>query len=58
MSFQEIPVMDEPTAIYFFDQQPEPRPKEFDFENRLFDLIGRLRDLLNDYRHEEHHATI
>lgn len=57
-SFQERPVMDEPTAVHFFDTLPEADRKDFDFETRLFDLIERLRDLLNDYDHEEHHATI
>lgn len=57
-SFQERPVMDEPTAVYYFDNLPETDRKDFDFENRLFDLIERLRDLLNNYDHEEHHATV
>jgi len=57
-SFQETPVMDEPTTVYFFDKMPDPDRKDFDFENRLFDLIERLRDLLNQYEHEEHHPTI
>jgi hypothetical protein len=57
-SFQERPVMDEPTAVYYFDTLPDPDRKDFDFETRLFDLIERLRDLLNDYDHEEHHPTV
>lgn len=57
-SFQERPVMDEPTAVYYFDNLPEPDRKDFDFETRLFDLIERLRDLLNDYDHEEYNATV
>ncbi len=57
-SFQERPVMDEPTAIYRFDTLPEPDRKDFDFENRLFDLIERLRDLLNVNDYEKHHATV
>ena len=57
-SFQERPVMDEPAAVHFFDTMPDPDRKDFDFENRLFDLIERLRDLLNDYDHEEHHPTV
>ena len=51
-SFQERPVMDEPTVVYYFDTPPEPGREDFDFENRLFDLIEQLRDLLNDYDHE------
>ena len=57
-SLQEIAVMDEPTAVYLFDKLPNPDQKEFDFETRLFDLMERLRDLLNDYDHEEHHPTL
>ncbi|MFD0749276.1 hypothetical protein ACFQZS_03925 [Mucilaginibacter calamicampi] len=57
-SFQERPVMDEPTVIYYFDTLPEADRKDFDFENRLFDLIERLRDLLNDNDHEKHHPTV
>ena len=57
-SFQETPVMDEPTTVYSFDKMPDPERKDFDFENRLFDLIERLRDLLNLYEHEEHHPTV
>ncbi len=57
-SFQERPVMDEPTAVYYFDTLPDPDRKDFDFETRLFDLIERLRDLLNDYDHEEYNATV
>ncbi|MBK0379372.1 hypothetical protein [Mucilaginibacter segetis] len=57
-SLQEIAVMDEPTAVYLFDKLPNPDQKEFDFETRLFDLMERLRNLLNDYDHEEHHPTL
>ena len=57
-SFQERPVMDEPTAVYYFDTLPDPDRKDFDFENRLFDLIERLRDLLNDDDHEKYNATV
>jgi hypothetical protein len=57
-SFQERPVMDEPNAIHFFDTMPDPQKKDFEFENRLFDLIERLRDLLNDYDHEEYNPTV
>jgi len=57
-SFQEIAVQDEPTIIHCFDNLPNIEGKDFDFETRLFDLIERLRDLLNDYDHEEHHPTV
>jgi hypothetical protein len=52
-SFQEMPVMDEPTHLHCFDTLPEPGQKEFDFESRFFSLMDRLRDLLNQYDHEE-----
>ena len=57
-SFQEIAVQDEPTLVHCFDMLPDTERKDFDFEIRLFDLIERLRDLLNDYDHEEHHPTV
>jgi hypothetical protein len=57
-SFQEIAVMDEPTAVQFFDKMPIHETKDFDFETRLFGLMERLRDLLDDYDHEEHNGAI
>lgn len=57
-SFQEIAVQDEPTIVHCFDTLPDTERKDFDFETRLFDLIERLRDLLNDYDYEEHHPTV
>lgn len=51
--FQEIPVMDEPLCLRFFDTLPVDTAPEFDFEHRLFDLIDRLRDLLNQYDTKE-----
>lgn len=47
--FQEIPVMDEPMYIQTFDRLPEQPDKPFDFEDRLYDLIEKFRDLLNKY---------
>lgn len=57
-SFQEIAVLDEPVALHLFDEMPGSRFYDFDFETRLFALIECLRDLLNDYDHEEYYATI
>jgi hypothetical protein len=57
-SFQEISVMDEPTAVQLFDQMPIREEPDFDFEKRLFGLIERLRDLLDDYDHEEYNGAI
>ena len=57
-AFQEIAVMDEPVALHLFDEMPESKFYDFDFETRLFALMERLRDLLNDYDHEEYHPTI
>jgi len=56
-TFQEMPVQDEPTAILYFDIVPDRKQVHFDFESRLFDLIDRLRDLLNAYDHEEYHRN-
>ncbi|MGZ3812293.1 MAG: hypothetical protein ACXVJN_11145 [Mucilaginibacter sp.] len=47
--FQEMPVMDEPSYIQPFDRPPEPALKYLDYEDRLFDLIEKFRDLLNKY---------
>ena len=47
--FQEMPVMDEPMYIQTFDRLPEHTLKPFDFEDRLYDLIEKFRDLLNKY---------
>lgn len=57
-SFQERPVTEEPTAVYWFDDLPAPEHKDFDFETRLFKLIERLRDLLNTSEHEEYHPGV
>ncbi|RCH56814.1 hypothetical protein DJ568_02875 [Mucilaginibacter hurinus] len=57
-SFQERPVQDEPTAVHFFDTLPDPQKVDFDFETRLFGLIERLRDLLDQYDHEKYHGTV
>lgn len=51
--FQEMPVMDEPTHIQTFDRPPEQAIKPFDFEDRLYDLIEKFRDLLN--QHDKSH---
>lgn len=57
-SFQEIAVMDEPTAVQLFDKMPTHLTTDFDFEKRLFNLIERLRDLLDDYDHEEYNRKV
>ena len=51
--FQEMPVIDEPVCLRIFDALPDNNLPEFDFENRLFDLMDRLRDLLNQYDTKE-----
>jgi len=48
-NFQEMPVMDEPMCIQRFESLPEQPEKPFDFEDRLYDLIEKFRDLLNKY---------
>ncbi|MDP9079929.1 MAG: hypothetical protein M3O71_21085 [Bacteroidota bacterium] len=57
-SFQEIPVMDEPVIIQLFDTIPENNAYTFDFETRLFALMESLRDLLNEYDHDEHNDNV
>ena len=57
-AFQEIAIMDEPVTVKVFDQLPANERNEFDFENRLFDLMDRLRELLMKYDHEERYGTI
>jgi hypothetical protein len=56
--FQEIAYMDEPMRVTLFDTLPEKASPDFDFETRLFDLIGRLCKLLNDYDYEEREPAI
>jgi hypothetical protein len=48
-NFQEMPVMDEPMYIQTFDCLPEQPVQPFDYEDRLYDLIEKFRDLLNKY---------
>jgi len=57
-TFQEMAVMDEPVALHLFDEMPGSKFYDFNFETRLFALMERLRDLLNDYDHEEYNGTI
>lgn len=54
-TFQEIAVMDEPVSVQVFDKMPASPNEAFDFENRLFDLMERLKELLMQYDHEEEH---
>ncbi|MDB5142961.1 MAG: hypothetical protein JWQ66_1674 [Mucilaginibacter sp.] len=56
--FQEIAYMDEPMHVQLFDGQPENATPDFDFETRLFGLIGKLGKLLNDYDYEEREPAI
>ena len=57
-TFQEMPVMDEPVSVKCFDRMPPKENNDFDFENRFFPLMERLRNLLDDYDHEEYNGTI
>jgi len=54
--FQEIAVMDEPLAVKVFDTYPIAEQESFGFETRLFALLKRLIELLNDYDHENGEA--
>ena len=57
-NFQEIAFMDEPMHLQKFDQLPETNNPDFDFENRLFDLLNKLAKRLNDHDHEQCEPTI
>jgi hypothetical protein len=57
-NFQEMGIIDEPIAVQLFDEAGEVRQEDFDFEKRLFSLIERLSNLLQQYDHEEHNPTI
>jgi hypothetical protein len=52
-NFQEIPYMDEPMHLQKFDRLPDGDAPDFDFEKRLFDLVNRFCQLLNDHDDEE-----
>ena len=56
--FQEIVYMDEPMHLQLFDTLPENMNPDFDFENRLFDLINKLSKLLSDYDYDEREPNI
>ncbi|WP_299357709.1 hypothetical protein [Mucilaginibacter sp.] len=57
-NFQEITYMDEPMHLQKFDKLPEVNAPDFDFENRLFELVDRLCKLLNDHDYEEREPNI
>jgi hypothetical protein len=52
-SFQEMQVTDEPITVELFDTLTEKKNENFGFETRLFALIKRLCELLNDYDYAE-----
>lgn len=57
-SFQEIAYMDEPMHVQKFDRLPEMSLPDFDFENRLFELVNSLCKQLNNYDDEQCEPTI
>lgn len=57
-NFQEIAYMDEPIYLQKFDKLPESNIPDFEFENRLFELIDRFCKLLNDHDDEEREPNI
>jgi hypothetical protein len=57
-NFQEIAYMDEPMHLQKFDRLPETVIPDFEFENRLFDLLNKLAKRLNDHDHEQCEPTI
>ncbi len=56
--FQETGYIDEPAQVQLFDSLPETPTPDFDFENRLFDLINKLSKLLSDFDYEEREPAI
>jgi hypothetical protein len=48
MGYQE-----EPMTLQWFDRPQEKAEHVFDYEPRLFSLINRFSELLNDYDYEE-----
>jgi hypothetical protein len=40
-------------SLQWFDQPQEKAEHVFDYEPRLFSVINRLSELLNDYDYEE-----
>lgn len=57
-NFQEIAYMDEPMCLLKFDHLPENSRPDFDFEDRLFELVWRFCKLLNDHDYEEREPNI
>ncbi|MHB8206972.1 hypothetical protein [Mucilaginibacter sp.] len=53
--FQEMSYQEEPVNTQWFDQPQEKASHVFDYEPRLFSVINRLAELLNDYDDEEPH---
>jgi hypothetical protein len=51
--FQEMGCQEEPLHVQWFDRPQEKVTHVFDYEPRIFSLIGRLSGILNDYDHEE-----
>jgi len=51
--FQEMGNQEEPISLQWFDHPQEKANHVFDYEPRLFALINRLSELLNDYDYEE-----
>lgn len=46
---QEMGFQDEPTSLQYFDRPQEKEMHDFHFEQRFFDLIDGLTELLNKY---------
>jgi hypothetical protein len=54
--FQEMCYQEEPLSLQWFDQPQEKANHVFDYEPRLFSLLDRLAELLNDYDYENGEA--
>ncbi|MFB9843882.1 hypothetical protein [Mucilaginibacter ginsenosidivorans] len=51
--FQQMGYQEEPLSLQWFDRPQEKEEHVFDYEPRLFSVINRLSELLNDYDYEE-----
>jgi hypothetical protein len=54
--FQQMGDQEEPMSLQWFDQPQAQAKHVFDYEPRLFSLINRLAELLNDYDYENGEA--
>ena len=51
---QEISEMQQPISMQYFDTEQLQEQHSFEYETRLFNLLDKLIELLNQYDHEKH----